>query len=293
MPDLKRLEIVVEPEEAELLSAALSLSVTHGWEEETLPDGRALCRVHAESDAFREELRASLAYAFPAAEITLSEVESVNWVEAWKEFFTPVEGGKRFMVLAPWMKEEKEAALASGRKAVVIEPKTAFGTGHHATTALCLGAVSDLADSGLVRPGTRFLDLGTGSGILGVACCLNGLSGLGLDIDRLAVENAMENRAINGIAEKDFGIRLGSLDGLYAGEVPAEYFDLVLANILAEPLKDMAPRLAPLARKGGVLVLSGILAIQADAVEAVYRAQGLTEAERRLSGEWAALVFRT
>lgn len=158
-----------------------------------------------------------------------------------------------------------------GRTPVLIEPKSAFGTGHHATTALCLGVVSDLLDQGRIASGQTFLDLGTGSGVLGIACCKSGLSGLGLDIDPLAVDNALENRELNQV--RGFDAALGGIEAAVGHS-----FDLVLANILARPLMELAPAVAAARKPHGCLVLSGLLEIQADGVEAAYKAQGLPTA---------------
>ncbi len=292
MAELNQLEIIVEQEQGELLAAFLALRVVQGWAEETLPTGEILCRVHSDNPEFCAELSAELAQNFPTAELRRGKVENVDWLSAWKDFFTPVEGGKLFMVLAPWMKAEKAAALAEGRKVITIEPKNAFGTGHHATTALCLKAISDLAEQGEIKPGMRFFDLGTGSGILGLGAALLGLKGLGLDIDLPSVENALENREINRVEAANFPIRRGSLADLDAAAGEREPYDLVLANILADPLKDMAAELALLVRKGGKLVLAGLLNIQANGVEQAYMAAGMPKAERYVNDEWTALIFR-
>ena len=288
MAALSRIIITLPPdhgdEEADTLLALLALRVSHGWEEESLPTGEAQYIVHSSVADFCAELAALTAAALPRASVVQTLEEEVDWVEAWKEFFTPVEGGSHFLVLAPWMEEEQ----ATGRIPIIIEPKSAFGTGHHATTALCLGAISALRSMGVLHPGMRFLDLGTGSGILGLACAKLGLTGQGLDIDVAAVDNALENRAANGIPDDRFMISRGGIEAAEGS------FDLILANILAEPLKDLAPDIAALKDSQGgrpVLVLSGLLAIQADAVEAAYTALGYAPARRMAEGEWAALIF--
>ena len=166
---------------------------------------------------------------------------------------------------------------------IIIEPKTAFGTGYHETTALCLAVISSLYAKGVIRAGMRFLDLGTGSGILGLACTKLGLAGEGLDIDLAAVENALENRCANAIDPADFAMRLGGVE-----EASGPY-DFIVANILAAPLREMPPAIAAL--HPPTLVLSGLLDIQADAVEAAYLEQGYGKARRLIRGEWAALVF--
>ncbi len=287
MTDLIRLTITVPGDDAELLSAALAVNVPYGWEEDTLPTGEAVAFIHAENQAFLAELEQALKLLLPSVSLRRDQVPNKDWTLAWREFFTPVEAGSRFLVLAPWMAEE--IASPRGRTPIIIEPKTAFGTGHHATTALCLEALSGLAEAGTIRPGMAFLDLGTGSGILSIACVSLGLRGIGLDIDMLAVENALENAALNKVsanaANAPLRIARGSIDDAEGS------FDLIVANILAQPLRDMAPAICSRLAAGGVLVLSGILDVQAESVMAVYREQGLPQPEKVLRGEWAALVW--
>ena len=285
MKQLYRLEIVAQEDTYDRLCGLLALEVSFGWEEENLPAGETRFRIHCDQKGYLEDLREAVRRAVPDVEqLELAAVEEKDWVDAWKDFFTPVRCGSRFVVLPPWLAGSPEYAATTP---VVIEPKSAFGTGHHATTALCLRAISDLLDKGRLAAGQRFLDLGTGSGVLGIGCCKYGLQGTGLDIDPIAVDNALENRALNGIAPEAFPIRAGSVEA-----VKGQTFDLVLANILARPLTEMAPDIAAARARHGVLVLSGLLVIQAGGVEAAYRAQGLPEADRIIDGEWCALVWK-
>lgn len=283
MSELNRLEILSRPEQAELLNAMLAMLVSHGWEETDTPEGGLLALVHSKSADFCRELAAKLHETCPDWQCRISVVPEEDWVSSWKEFFTPVEAGSRFLVLAPWMEKEKAGA---SRQVIVIEPKTAFGTGHHATTALCLRALSDLFDAGLVGPGLRFLDLGTGSGILGIGAALLGLSGIGVDVDVQAVENAVENRALNGVSPAAFQVERGSLEA--AG---SETFDLILANILAEPLINLAMPLVKRLKPGAPLILSGVLDRQAEAVAAAYKAAGMGGPSVIVQGEWVSLVW--
>ncbi len=288
MAVLYKMEFAVNEEYADLLTGVLALHVGHGWEEQALATGETVCVVYSGHAGFCAELQATVALAIPEARCTVQETQEENWAEAWKEFFTPVEGGSHFLVLAPWMQQEKEA---TSRIPLIIEPKMAFGTGHHATTSLCLDALSSLYTNGKVVSGMRFLDLGTGSGILGLAAAKLGLSGDGYDIDIAAVENAIENRDLNAVADQVFHIERGG------AELIAKQYDIVLANILAGPLKDMASSIAgalPTDAEGnriGSLILSGMLDMQCESVEAVYRTLGFGPAQKLQRGEWVALVF--
>lgn len=278
-----------DSEEADRLLGLLSLHVAHGWQEEALPTGELRHIVHSTVPAFCHELVSCLAAALPRAEIRLDVEKENDWVAEWKNYFTPVRAGSRFLVLAPWMQDEMRKNDAEGRALITIEPKNAFGTGHHATTALCLTAISQLHEQGRILAGMRFLDLGTGSGILGLGLAKLGLYGDGLDVDVIAVDNALENRALNGLGPEQFNVRRGSI------EEAASSYDLVVANILAEPLKRLAPDISSVKNPQGgqpLLILSGLLAVQADTVEAAYTAIGWPAARRMLQdGEWVALVF--
>ena len=283
MKTIHRLEIVVAESDYDCATGLLALEVPFGWEEQSLPTGETRFRIHCEQKDFLERLQRLLKQTVPAAESALSELEETDWLAAWRQFFTPVCCGKHFVVLPPWLADTPDFPR---RTPILIEPKSAFGTGHHATTALCLRVVSDLLEAGRLQEGQQFLDLGTGSGVLGIGCCKFGLTGEGLDIDPLAVDNAHENRALNAIAPESFTVAEGSI-----GTVAGKQFDLVLANILARPLTEMAADIVRACRSGGCLVLSGLLEIQADGVTAAYRAQGLPEPRRIIDGEWAALVW--
>ena len=283
MKTIHRLEIVVAESDYDCATGLLALEVPFGWEEQSLPTGETRFRAHCEQKDFLERLQQLLKQTVPAAESALSELEETDWLAAWRQFFTPVCCGNHFVVLPPWLADTQDFP---GRTPILIEPKSAFGTGHHATTALCLRVVSDLLEAGRLQQGQHFLDLGTGSGVLGIGCCKFGLTGEGLDTDPLAVDNAVENRALNAITPENFTVAEGSI-----GAVAGKQFDLVLANILARPLTEMAADIVRACRPGGCLVLSGLLEIQADGVTAAYKAQGLPEPRRIIDGEWAALVW--
>lgn len=282
MADLIRLDVAVPEENVEAVTALLFERVRHGWEEREDVPGIVLFRIHAEQPDFCQNLRQELEAQFPASRVDWTEVPKRDWTSAWREFFTAVPCGEDFIVIAPWMLEERPFPE---RIPIIIEPKMAFGTGHHPTTALCLEVISLMYREGRLSPSMRFLDLGTGSGILGLACAKLGLSGIGLDTDPLAIDNAQENKTVNEVGDS-FSVDLGSVE-----KVAGQQFDCILANILAEPLIALAPEISALRKQGGVLVLSGLLDIQREAVSAAYLAQGLPSPREIVSGEWAALVW--
>ncbi|MEF2143994.1 MAG: 50S ribosomal protein L11 methyltransferase [Desulfovibrionaceae bacterium] len=268
-------------DEAESLAAFMSERTASGWEEEETPQGLR-CRVFFEQPARADQVAAEARKHWPASEPTVQESKQENWAMAWKDFFVPVSCGERFEVLPPWLKDQADPKMTP----IIIEPKMAFGTGHHATTALCLAAIAEYFTQHADQSGKRFLDLGTGSGILAIGFSTLGLSGIGLDIDPEAVACAVENAAANNVSDHiDFAV--GSLECLDHGMT----FDAVVSNILSGPLIDMAPRLARTVSPGGCLILSGILGEQARAVADAYIAQGLAEPIFRHEGEWSALIW--
>jgi ribosomal protein L11 methyltransferase len=161
-----------------------------------------------------------------------------------------------------------------------LDPGTAFGTGQHPTTRLCLIAVEEALAA---QPGARVLDVGTGSGILAIGAGLLGARELvGVDIDPRAAVTAAENAAVNGV---ELDARPGSIEAVH--DAP---FDLVVANILAHIIRELAPGLAALTRPGGRLIASGILDEQAEETAAALQAAGFAEPELRQDGDWVALI---
>ena len=206
--------------------------------------------------------------------ISTTEVAD-DWADRWREFHRPLvierDGAPRLTVRPPW-----EAPATVGLD-VVIDPGRAFGTGAHATTALCLELLLDL---GRERAGSC-VDLGCGSGVLAIVAALLGHEPvLALDYDPLAVEATAENAARAGVP-----VEVRRFD-LREEQVPAA--DLVLANVLAGPLLGWAGSQRRLPAR---LILSGLLVTEADRVCAAYARRGMTQTARRVRGDWAALAL--
>jgi ribosomal protein L11 methyltransferase len=207
----------------------------------------------------------------------VAEVADEDWGETWKKGLGPLAIGRAF-VRPSWV----DAPVPPGMVEVVLDPGMAFGTGTHPTTSLCLAALSELLS---VRHGAAVLDVGTGSGLLAIAAAKLGAGRVaGNDNDPVAVAVARENAARNGAAVE-----------LTTDPVPALRgpFDVVVANILANTLVELAPQLAAQLAPGGVVLLSGILAPQEEEVRAAYLAQGLARLSGgdRRDGEWSLLAL--
>jgi ribosomal protein L11 methyltransferase len=203
-----------------------------------------------------------------------TETIAEGWERRWREFHRPLVLGDRLTVRPPW---EPPGATALD---LVIDPGQAFGTGAHATTRLCLELLLELAPAS--RAGA-FVDLGCGSGVLGIAAARLGFEPvLGLDIDRAAVEATLENAARNGVEleVRRFDLRSEQLP-------PA---GTVAANLLAPMLLDWAARADRLPRR---VIASGLLEPEGDAVAAAFAERGLTESARRAGGGWVALVLQS
>ncbi len=269
-------------------------------EDEGTPTGPITVRAYLPADEKLEETRQKLEESLfylgmiqPLPAPTFTPLADQNWMEAWKERYQPIPVGKQLIIVPTWL-ESPDAS----RIPIRIDPGMAFGTGTHPTTQLCL----ELLESHIMKGGD-VIDVGCGSGILSVAALKLGAGfALGVDIDEASVKASRENADANGIPADQFAIGLGSVIEVLAGKFQGpsrggsreiRNAPLVLANILALiiiRLFDMG--LADLVSPGGTLILSGILAEQAEKVLSFAEARGLKLKEKRQTGDWVALLVR-
>jgi ribosomal protein L11 methyltransferase len=215
----------------------------------------------------------------PVGDPVFKPVPEEDWGRAWRENFKPIRIGSRIVVKPPW----EAWPAVSGDLVIDISPKMAFGTGSHETTRLCLEMLERF-----MKPGLSVLDVGTGSGILAIAAAKLGASRAdGVDIEEESAENAAENFRANGVEDRA-AVRLGSLD-----EAAAEPYGLIVANIDRKTLAPMLPRFASHAGPGTILVLSGILAEEKQAISGLIAQTPFRLIESRELGEWVgfAAVF--
>jgi ribosomal protein L11 methyltransferase len=217
------------------------------------------------------------------ADATLEEVPDQNWVALSQAALPPIAAG-RFIVHGG----HDRARFRLRRLAVEIEAGEAFGSGHNATTALCLEALDALARRR--QPLRRVLDLGCGSGVLAIAAARVAPAArvLAVDNDPVAVAIARDNVRLNRVSDRVRVLHAGGLNHPMLRH--ARPFDLVLANILPGPLIALAPALRHAIRRGGAAILSGLLDDQGPEVAAAYRANGFRRQRRLQRAGWTALV---
>lgn len=227
---------------------------------------------------WREKL-ARLGEFLPLGEglIACRAVREEDWANSWKRHYRPLPISARVTVVPSW----EEYAARADEIVLTLDPGSAFGTGEHETTALCLQAVEELGCAG-----ERVLDLGCGSGILGILAAKLGAAEVeALDTDPNAVAVTRANAAQNGCADR-LTARVGTL-----GAAAHARYALILANILAEVHVQLASDYAEKLDGGGRLLLSGIIAHKADAVRAALDATGLRLRATRRRGDWVLLIY--
>ena len=223
------------------------------------------------------EMKARGGLEFGTLEETRREIDGDDWIDVWKKHFRPLHIGARVVVVPEWIEYHPK----EGEAIVLLDSNMAFGTGEHETTSMCLEALQEV-----LKEGDTVIDVGCGSGILGIAAAKLGAKRAYLtDIDPVAVESAAHNAEKNGVEDR---VVVAHSDLLADAEIRG---DVALANITAEILVRLAPTVPRNLKKGGTLILSGIIADRLARVKEAFSAEGLTLQKQMHKGEWYALVF--
>ena len=218
--------------------------------------------------------------------VSVDETEDIDWINNWKQYFHQFTIDD-ILVIPSWEEAELEN---EGRLVLHIDPGTAFGTGMHDTTQLCIRALRKY-----ITKDTVLLDVGTGSGILAILSLMFGAKkAIGTDLDICAVDAVRENKEANGIPEDSFELLIGNIitDKEVQDQVGYECYDIVVANILAEVLVPLTPVIVHQLKKGGIYITSGIIDDKEETVAAAVRAAGLTVLDIQHQGEWVSVVAR-
>ena len=248
--------------------------------EEDTDETELLERVKAELDDLRNFMDIG------ECTITASETEDKDWINNWKQYFHQFYVDD-ILIIPSWeqVKPEDESKMI-----IHIDPGTAFGTGMHETTQLCIRQLKKYVTSE-----TELLDVGTGSGILSIIALKMGAKhAVGTDLDPCAVPAVEENKEVNGIAPESFDMMIGNIidDKEVQDKVGYECYDIVVANILADVLVPLTPVIVNQMKPGAVYITSGIIDDKEQTVVDAVKAAGLEILEVTYQGEWVSVTAR-
>ena len=241
---------------------------------------RIKCYLTDDEDGLAVLRRINAAYD----DVTTSYVEDSDWENNWREYYKPIEVGEKLVVVPEW-----EEAPQDGRLPLRLDPGLIFGTGSHATTRMCLAALEKFS-----KPGVRVLDLGCGSGILGIGALILGCdSCLGVDIDPKAPDVVMSNAALNGIGADKMTAWAGDIiaDSYLRARIGGGY-QLVLANIVADVIIPLTAVVRQFMAPGAVFICSGIIEHRWPETEAALISNGFEILDHKSEEEWHCFVCR-
>ena len=218
--------------------------------------------------------------------IMVSETEDIDWINNWKKYFHQFYIDD-LLVIPSWEEVKPED---KDKKILHIDPGTAFGTGMHETTQLCIRQLKKY-----ITPETELLDVGTGSGILSIVSLMYGIHhAVGTDLDPCAVEAVCENMETNHIPAEKFDMMIGNIitDKAVQDKVGYNKYDIVVANILADVLVPLTPVIVNQLKTGGIYITSGIIDNKEQTVVDAVKAAGLEVLEVTYQGEWVSVTAR-
>ena len=258
-------------------------------------DGTAYLSFYLEEDADKEEILKNVRNALEElcsfmdigeGSIEESSTEDKDWINNWKEYFHQFYVDD-ILIVPSW---EEVKAEDKDKMILHIDPGTAFGTGMHETTQLVIRQLKKY-----VKEGDQILDVGTGSGILGIVALKLGAAHVtGTDLDPCAVPAVEENKEANEIADESFDMMIGNIidDRAVQDQVGYEKYDIVTANILADVLVPLTPVIVHQMKKGAYYITSGILDVKESVVTDAVKAAGLQLVEVTRQGEWVSVTAR-
>ena len=211
-------------------------------------------------------------------ELAVGMIEDSDWENNWREFYKPIETGRRLVIVPEW-----EEIPAGERLPLRLDPGLIFGTGSHATTRMCLEALEDFC-----VPGAKVLDLGCGSGILGIGALVLGCGRcLGVDVDPKAPDVARDNALLNGLDSDRIRFLAGDLiaDASLRASLGNGY-DIVLANIVADVIIPLSPHVPGFLKPGGIYISSGIIEGRQSEVRRMIEQSGFRILSERTEEEW-------
>ena len=241
---------------------------------------RIKCYLTDDEDGLAVLRRINAAYS----DVTTSYVEDSDWENNWREYYKPIEVGEKLVVVPEW-----EEAPQDGRLPLRLDPGLIFGTGSHATTRMCLAALEKFS-----KPGVRVLDLGCGSGILGIGALILGCDRcLGVDIDPKAPDVVMSNAALNGIGADKMTAWAGDIiaDASLRARIGGGY-QLVLANIVADVIIPLSAVVRQFMAPDAVFICSGIIEHRWPETEAALISNGFEILDHKSEEEWHCFVCR-
>ena len=235
----------------------------------------------------RRELKEMSAYVdVGECLIEESETEDVDWVNNWKQYFHQFYVDD-ILIIPSWEDVKPEDA---DKMVIHIDPGTAFGTGMHETTQLCIRQIRKY-----VTEETQILDVGCGSGILGMLALKFGAAhSVGTDLDPCAIDATHENMEVNGISKDKYEVMIGNIidDKAVQDRVGYERYDIVVANILADVLVELTPVITHQLKKGGIYITSGIIDDKEQTVVDAVKAAGMEVLDVTYQGEWLCVTAR-
>ncbi len=246
--------------------------------ERTVTEAEALSEVREQLETVRQYCEIG------EGSVAVDETEDLDWINNWKQYFHQFYIDD-LLVIPSWEEVRPEDA---GKRILHIDPGTAFGTGMHETTQLCIRQLKKY-----ITPETELLDVGTGSGILSIVSLMYGARhAVGTDLDPCSVDAVADNMAHNGILPEQFEMMIGNIinDPAVQDAVGYEKYDIVAANILAEVLEALTPVIVRQLKPGGIYITSGIIEEKEGVVRRAAEAAGLKVLEVTRQGEWVSVT---